>query len=151
MIDWRKGTIMSEAVVGWEKREAMSTQVTVTLPEEVLRRAQVLADRSGRPLPEILAETIELSLQPLGPLSESEGRPAKWSDEEVLAAAEEELLPEDDRRLSELLERQQAGVLTNAEHSALVALMEVYQQGLLRKSQALREAVRRGLQEPLSP
>lgn len=52
-----------------------------------------------------------------------------------------------DRRLSLLLNKQQAGKLIEAERVELSALMQVYQEGLLRKAQALSEAVRRGLRE----
>ncbi len=129
----------------------MSTQITLTLPEAVLERAALWASRVGRPVTELLAEAIELSLMPLGATSE-EGAPITgWTDEEVLAAAEQELSPGDDRRLSELLGQQQAGTLTGSEPPELQALMQAYQVGLLRKAQALREAVRRGLRGSLQP
>ena len=67
------------------------------------------------------------------------------------AADDPGLSAADDRRLSELLNRQQAGTLTDAEHPELTALMEVYQTQLLRKARALRESVRRGLRPPLQP
>lgn len=74
----------------------------------------------------------------------------EWSDEQVSAAVNDPgLSPEEDRRLSELLHRQQAGTLTVGEHSELTALMETYQTQLLRKARALRQAVRRGLRPPL--
>jgi len=57
--------------------------------------------------------------------------------------------PTQDQRLSTMLDRQQAGELTEAERPELLALMQVYQEGLLRKAQALHEAVRRGLCERL--
>jgi hypothetical protein len=47
------------------------------------------------------------------------------------------------------LDKQQAGKLTNDERPELLALMQVYQEGLLRKAQALNEAVQRGLRKPL--
>jgi hypothetical protein len=59
------------------------------------------------------------------------------------------MLPAEDRRLSELLQRQQAGLLGDGERAELSALMQAYQEGLLRKARALREAVLRGLREPL--
>jgi len=52
---------------------------------------------------------------------------------------------EDDRRLTELLQRQQAETLLVQEQAELASLMQVYQEGLVRKAEALREAVRRGL------
>jgi hypothetical protein len=61
------------------------------------------------------------------------------------------LEPKVDRRLSELLDHQQAGTLSDIEQAELAALMRVYEMGLLRQSQALAEAVRRGLREPLQP
>ena len=64
----------------------MSAQITVTLPEDVLQRAELLARRTGRPVGDILAETIELSLRPLGAPSNGERLIADWSDDDVLAA-----------------------------------------------------------------
>jgi hypothetical protein len=75
-----------------------------------------------------------------------------WPDEQVLATADDPgIVSTEDRRLSELLHRQQAGILTEAERPELTSLMELYQTQLLRKAQALREAVRRGLRPPLQP
>lgn len=65
--------------------------------------------------------------------------------------AELQMEPDQDRRLSVLLEGQQEGKLPDAEHSELSVLMQLYQEGLLRKAQALHEAVRRGLRQPLEP
>jgi uncharacterized protein YnzC (UPF0291/DUF896 family) len=59
--------------------------------------------------------------------------------------------PADDRRLSELLDRQQASALTADERAELHTLMQTYQEGQLRKAQALREAVGRGLRERPEP
>jgi hypothetical protein len=50
-----------------------------------------------------------------------------------------------------LLQKQQERALSAAEQTELVMLMQVYQQGVLRKAQALHEAVRRGLRTPLEP
>jgi hypothetical protein len=70
-------------------------------------------------------------------------------DEEVLTLTTLQMKPAQDRRLSLLLDRQQTGSLTEAERFELFTLTQVYQEGLLRKAQALHEAVRRGLREPL--
>jgi predicted DNA-binding protein len=40
----------------------MSAQVVLTLPDEVLQRAKTLARRVGRPVEDVLTETIALSL-----------------------------------------------------------------------------------------
>lgn len=126
----------------------MSAQVTVTLPNDLFDRALVWANQSHRPLSEFLAETIEVSLGPFGeaPISIDE-----WSNEDVLVALDFQLPPEDDRRLSHLLARKREDDLAASEDSELRRLMTIYQQRLLRKSVALREAVRRGLRESPSP
>lgn len=129
----------------------MTDQITISLPTEILQRAEQLARCTGRSVDQLLAETIELSLRPLGTSSLAEEDMAEWSDERVLAAADEGLSGEEDRRLSELLNRQQAGTLTDAERPELVTLMELYQSRLLRKAKALRESVRRGLRPSLQP
>jgi hypothetical protein len=73
------------------------------------------------------------------------------SDEEVLALTELQMVPEQDRRLSALLQKQQEEALSAPERAELFALMQVYQEGILRQAQALREAVWRGLRAPLEP
>jgi hypothetical protein len=129
----------------------MSTQVTVTLPDDIYQRAVYLAQLTGREVADVLAETIDLSLQPLGHPLADEPPLAARSDAEVLALAEAQMDPSQDRRLSDLLARQQAGRLAAGERAALLGLLQVYQDGLLRKAQALRQAVQRGLRPPLEP
>ncbi len=72
------------------------------------------------------------------------------SNERILALTELEMAADQDARLSELLDRQQAGILAENEFPELQILMQTYQEGLLRKAIALSEAVKRGLIEPLS-
>ena len=129
----------------------MSTQVTVTLPDETYRRAAYLARLTGRDVADVLAETIGLSLQPLGVQQAGARAVADLSDEDVLALADAQMNPAQERRFSDLLDAQQAGHLAEEDRHALLALMQVYQDGLLRKAQALHEAVRRGLRLPLEP
>ena len=71
------------------------------------------------------------------------------SDSQVLALTELQMQPVQDQRLSELLDRQQAGTLKEGQQAELHDLMEIYQEGLIRKASALSEAVQRGLMEPL--
>lgn len=128
----------------------MSAQVTVTLPEDVFRRAEWWAQRTGRPVAALLAEAIELSLRPLGVPSDEGKALESWSDDAILTAVNLAMSADDDRRLTELLDRQQADLLADTEPAELAGLMQVYQEGLLRKARTLREAVRRGLREPLA-
>jgi hypothetical protein len=72
------------------------------------------------------------------------------TDEAVLALADSTMNPADDKRLDELLDKQQADQLSEAERVELARLMQVYQEGLLLKAEGLAEAVRRGLRPPLA-
>jgi hypothetical protein len=129
----------------------MSTQVMVTLPDEVYASARRLADLMHREVAEVLTDALRLALPVLRPVPDP-GRPVEsLSDAEVLALTELQLPPDQDRRLSVLLDRQQAGSLTDTERPELAVLMQAYQEGLLRKARALEEAVRRRLREPLGP
>ena len=70
-------------------------------------------------------------------------------DKEALALTELQLPTEEQETLNFLLARNQDDVLTVEERQQLDALICLYEQGLLRKAQALRVAVQRGLREPL--
>ena len=129
----------------------MTTQVTVTLPDDVYRSALRLAQLTQREVGDILTDTLALSLPALPPDADVAAPIGALDDAEVLALTSLELPPAQDRQLSALLERQQAGILTAEERSQLAILMQAYQEGLLRKAQALQEAVRRGLREPPAP
>jgi regulator of protease activity HflC (stomatin/prohibitin superfamily) len=129
----------------------MSTQVILNLPDKVYNQAARLAELMNQDVPRVLAETIESVLSPLG-VSVSDFEPVgELSDSEVLAAVDLRMDEAQGRRLGRLLDRQQAGKLKEAERNELAALMQVYHECLVRKSQALGEAVRRGLREPLAP
>lgn len=128
----------------------MSTKVVLNLPDDVYERAAQFAAYANRDLTEIITATLASSLPSTDAINQLRAV-SKLSDDEVLALTELRLEPKVDRRLSELLARQQAGTLAEIERAELAALMRMYEMGLLRQSQALAEAVRRGLLEPLQP
>lgn len=132
----------------------MATQITLDLPDEVYKKAEHFAQLTNRNVADILTQVITLSLSPISSQSAPNDKLeiasfASLPDEEVIALTELQMESEQDQRLSELLYNQQAGTLANTDHSELLALMQVYQEKLLLKAQALREAVQRGLREPL--
>lgn len=129
----------------------MSTQVRITLHDEIYRRAKRLAQMSNRNIEDLLAQAIELSLSTVGAAADNYKPVSKLSDGEVLELSEMQMDAKQDRRFSRLLDKQQAGKLSNSEEPELLALIQNYQEKLLRKAQALREAVRRGLRGPLTP
>lgn len=121
----------------------MTAQITLNLPDEVYRQAELLAQQRHRSVSEILVETLENFLLPTAkPVS-------ALPDSEVIALTQLRLQPIQEQRLSELLERQQCGTITQIEREELQALIHIYEDRLLRQAQALNESVRRGLLEPL--
>ena len=66
----------------------MSEAITLTLPDDVLRRAELVAERSRRPVADVLADAIEASLKPLATPASREEPMTAWADAKVLAAAE---------------------------------------------------------------
>jgi hypothetical protein len=129
----------------------MATRIVVTLQDEVYRRVERLAQLTSRDVADLVADTIALAIPPLDLPTEPVRAVTSLSDEEVLALTELQMVPEQDRRLSALLQKQQEEALSAPERAELFALMQVYQEGILCKAQALREAVRRGLRAPLEP
>lgn len=130
-------------------RRAMSTQITITLPDEVYRRAERFARLANRDVADVLADTLYLSIPAVSPEVTDLEPISTLSDEQVLALTDLQMEPDQDSELSELLDRQQAGLLTEDERQTLQVLMQIYQESLLRKATALSEAVKRGLIEPL--
>ncbi|MEP6520108.1 hypothetical protein [Microcoleus vaginatus] len=121
----------------------MTAQITLNLPDEVYHQAELLALQRHRTVSEILVETLENFLLPTAkPVS-------GLSDSEVITQTQIRLQPLQEQRLSELLDRQQSGTIASVELAELQALIHIYETRLLRQAQALNEAVRRGLLEPL--
>lgn len=119
----------------------MSEHVTIELSEQVARRAEAVARLSGRRVEDVIAELLERAVEEL-PVD-------MLPDEDVIALAG--MILDEDRNddLNALLVRNREGHLDDETKRRLDELMGVYEHGLLRKAQALREAVRRGLLEPL--
>ncbi|MGB0388362.1 MAG: hypothetical protein ACPGWR_26380 [Ardenticatenaceae bacterium] len=71
-------------------------------------------------------------------------------DEEVLILSYSFMEPDQQRELGDLLADQREGMIDEAGRKRLAELLEISNRGLLRKSEALVEAVRRGLRPRLS-
>jgi hypothetical protein len=69
------------------------------------------------------------------------------ADSEILALSNLQMDPDQDVRLSELLEKQRERSLLSNEPQELEGLMQIYREALLRKTSALVEAVKQGLRE----
>jgi hypothetical protein len=115
----------------------MTEKLTVELPAEKAQRLRDLAAKSQRPVEELLLECIDRVTDepPVDCLA----------DDQVLAICGAELPGVQQAELSELFGRNREGELTPLEQRRLDQLMQGYRQGLVRKAQAMRVAVARGL------
>ena len=129
----------------------MTTHVLLELSDETYLRAANLANLTQQDIQELLADTISNSLPSWQTPTQAPITFDSLSDDEVLVLTQLELEPSTDARLSLLLDKQQSAEITDQERKELSRLMQQYQEGLLRKAQALSEAVKRGLRKPLAP
>jgi hypothetical protein len=129
----------------------MSTQVTLKLSDDLYENAQRWAVITDRDVVETLTSALEIVLTPVPSLPEIENPVSSLSDAEVLALSQAKMKTWQGQRLGELLEKQREGRLNEQERPELLALMQLYNQLWVRQSEALLEAVNRGLRPPLKP
>jgi hypothetical protein len=130
----------------------MTTEVTLTLPENLIEHANRLGSATQRDLGTVLADTLEMMWLTVDELPgiDRHHSIAALTDDEVLALSKAKMDEIQNQRLGDLQANGKATRLTEAERYELLALLQIYQLGQLRKSEALAEAVKRGLLEPLS-
>ncbi len=121
----------------------MSEQITLQVSDRVVTQATQVAERTQRRVEEVLESWLEWASTEM-PLE-------ALSDQAVLALTELQLTNEQQTVLSDLLTKNRDETLNVEGRRQLEVLMRVYEHGLLRKAQALRVAVQRGLREPLQP
>ena len=131
----------------------MSSQtVTLKLPEAIYRSARQMARATRRPLEEVLEASIERSLPPLDDVPPAEANElaalAMLDDGALWGEARKELPAEQQKELEALLERQEAGELTEDEHEHLQALMDAFGRLTVRKAHAWLLLARRGYRVP---
>jgi hypothetical protein len=127
--------------VGKETNE-MAETVTLELPEEVARRAREVATRTHRRPESVLLEWLGRAV--------AEPPVESLSDDEILALCDMQMDVKQQEELGDLLARNREGLLSGAERARLDELMQTYRRGLVRKAQALKVAVERGLKPPLN-
>lgn len=118
-------------------------EVTISLPEKIFANLSSVASKSHRRIDEVIAEKIERDFAI--DVNELERQIAVCSDKEVLELAEITMPESEDKRLSELLNKQNEGNLNADEQKEMWQLMDASRLITLKKAYALREIERRGL------
>jgi hypothetical protein len=116
--------------------------VMLELTEETARSAKEVAARMHRRFEEVLAEWIDRVVAELPVES--------LPDDQVLTISEMQMDVAQQEELSDLLARNREGLLGDVERVRLDELVQIYRRGLVRKAQALKVAVERGLKPPLN-
>ena len=119
----------------------MSAEIRIQISDQVARRAAEVATSENRSVEEVLAAWLDQVV--------NESPVENLSDAEVVTLTQMQLAPDQDAEFSGLLEGNREGALNDEGQQRLDELMRVYEQGLMRKAQALKVAVQRGLREPL--
>jgi hypothetical protein len=119
----------------------MSEQVTIQVSGQVIKHAAQIALNTRQSVENVLSGWLESSVTEL-PVQ-------ALSDSDVLALTELNFTPKEQERFSDLLYQNRENLLSADGRKELDGLMRIYERGLLKKSQALEEAVKRGLIEPL--
>ena len=104
----------------------MATRVVITLQDDVYQRVARLARLTHRDVALLLADTIALSFPPVEAPAASVRDMTTLSDEEILQLSALQSSPAQDRRLSQLLQKQQERELSTREHAKLSAFMQGY-------------------------
>ncbi len=127
-------------------------QLTLNLPDSLVEHVSYLGQATQRDAEAVLVDTLEMMWPAWkGLLGRDIFPPMKrLSDAEVLEMANLKMDPLQNERLGDLQARGKITELTAKEQFELLVLIHIYQIGLLRKSEGLAEAVRRGLRKPLS-
>jgi len=127
----------------------MSTQVTLTLPDELYATARHWSALTQRDLAQTLTDALAIVLTPAHTHSGLEKPIAALPDKDILALSQVQMELGQGERLGHLLTQQREDNLSYSEQLELLALMQIYHQLWIRQSEALAEAVRRGLRGPL--
>jgi hypothetical protein len=116
-------------------------EYTIKVNDSAYERARAMAERTGKPIEDILAEWINIHGY--------ESSMDSLSDAEILKIADSMLSQQQQAELNALLTLNTEEQINEKQLVRLDELMEIYHQLLVRKAEAIAIAVERGLREPL--
>lgn len=122
---------------------------TISIPDSLYQKAQQIAQQKSLSVDEVIRIRLEGAFdQPLFDLPDDEKEELKamayLSDDTLWTIAREQMQPVLEKRISELLSRNQQGTISTAEYKELEDLVERGDKLTLRKSQAMKYLSERG-------
>ena len=129
----------------------MAIEIKLTLPENIIENAKQFGAVTQQEVESVLTDALELLWPTFNDLPAKQDYPPidTLSDEVVNSLADAKMDKTQNERLGFLQEKGKTATLTIGERYELMALLQIYQLGQLRKSEALAEAVKRGLRKKL--
>ncbi|MDZ7292946.1 MAG: hypothetical protein ONB44_13150 [candidate division KSB1 bacterium] len=124
-------------------------EVTLSLPDKIYQHAARLSAVTQFEVSNILTEALAFTLPTLDEAMAATTPVSQLDNETVMAIADSQMPADKDERLSDLLYKQRENQLSVEEAAELLSLMVMYYSGWWQKTEALVEAVKRGLRPPL--
>ena len=115
----------------------MGKTFTLELPDDAARSAQEIADRTGRPIEEVLIETLMMHLPPGGDLDAQLEALTDYTDTQLWAVVGHRLSPAQDNRRVELTQKSRSATLTESEDGELQSLLDLVDSYILLRSEAI--------------
>ena len=118
-------------------------EVTIDLPEQIFASISRAAEKSRKRVADVISDQISRDFA--STISDLERDVLHCSDDEIRQLSQATLSPNEDRRLSKLIQQQNDEKLPISKQKELWDLMERNRLATLKKAFALREASRRNL------
>jgi hypothetical protein len=120
----------------------MTEQVILDLPDRLAKQVHEVAALTQRKLEDVLIEWLDRG-------SQDEIAIEDLSDEQIIKLCDLQMLEPEQAQMSLLLEKQRKSILQQGELEQLDGLLRVYRRGMVRKAEALKVALERGLRARL--
>lgn len=122
----------------------MNNEIVLTLSPQLYERVQQWATLTQQDVSQTVTDALESALLPWAEL-ENAPPVSNLPDDQLLALTKISMTSTEGKRLDFLQEKQQEHPLTESEQQEYQTLLQTYHYLWLRQSQALAEAVQRGL------
>ncbi len=128
----------------------MAEQVILNLPDRLAKQVHAVAALTQRKLEDVFIEWLDSYACAIGDQgSLDETAIVGLSDEQILKLCDLQMPEQEQTQMSLLLGKQRESTLQPGELEQLDGLLQIYRRGMVRKAEALKVAVERGLRARL--
>jgi hypothetical protein len=128
----------------------MAEQVVLNLPDRLAAQVHEVAALTQRKIEDVLIEWLDSYACAIGDRGSLEEVAIEdLSDEQIMKLCDLQMSEPEQMQMSLLLEKQRESLLQQGELEQLDGFLQVYRRGMVRKAEALKVAVGRGLRARL--